>query len=240
MTTATKYKTYLKYKPSKSEWLDKIPENWEERRLKFLISQSITDGPHDTPEFILDGVPFLSVDGIQDDRLVFDGCRYISPENHAQYKLKCFPRKGDILLGKAASVGKVAIVDVDFEFNVWSPLALIRPNKSILPKFLYYSLKSSYLQDQIFILSTSNTQHNLSMDDIPELWISLPDILTQKNISDYLDKATVDLDQAITKIVGTNTLFDKNININKSFLGLVKEYKQGLITSAVTGKIMVS
>lgn len=220
MTTATKYKSYPKYKPSQSEWLDNVPEKWAEKRLKFLISQKITDGPHDTPEFILEGVPFLSVDGIQDDRLVFDGCRHISPENHAQYKQKCFPRKGDILLGKAASVGKVAIVDVDFEFNVWSPLALIRANKQVLPKYIYYSFKADTLQDQVLVLSTSNTQHNLSMDDIPELWLTLPNTEEQKEIITFLDHETEKIDEMVGK--------------KQKMTELLKEKRQALITRAVT------
>ena len=217
---ATKYKPYETYTKSGIEWLDAIPNNWELKRLKFLISQHITDGPHDTPEFIDEGVAFLSVDGIQDDKLVFEGCRYISKEDHVRYSVKCSPQKNDILLGKAASVGKVAIVDVDFEFSVWSPLALIRPNKSILAKFLYYSMKSGYLQDQIFILSTSNTQHNLSMDDIPELWISLPNLETQKRIVEFLDRETAKIDEMVAK--------------KQKMMELLKEKRQALITHAVT------
>lgn len=220
MTTTTKYQTYPKYKTSDTEWLDQVPKNWSEKRLKFLISQKITDGPHDTPEFVLEGVPFLSVDGIQNDRLVFDGCRYISLENHAQYKIKCFPRKGDILLGKAASVGKVAIVDVDFEFNVWSPLALIRANKQVLPKYIYYSFKADTLQDQVLILSTSNTQHNLSMDDIPELWLTFPNIEEQKEIITFLDHETMKIDEMVSK--------------KQKMMELLKEKRQALITHAVT------
>ena len=226
MTTATKYTTYSKYKHSQTEWLDQVPQNWNEKRLKFLISQKITDGPHETPEFITEGVPFLSVDGIQNDQLVFDGCRYVSLENHAQYKLKCFPREGDILLGKAASVGKVAIVDVDFEFNVWSPLALIRVNKQVLPKYIYYSFKANTLQDQVLILSTSNTQHNLSMDDIPELWLTYPKIEEQKEIVAFLDRETAKIDEMMKKV---------EAQIKK-----LQEYRQALITSAVTGKIRVN
>jgi len=220
MTTATKYKTYPKYKPSQTEWLDQVPENWDEKRLKFLISQKITDGPHETPAFILEGVPFLSVDGIQNDQLVFEGCRYISLENHAQYKLKCFPRKGDILLGKAASVGKVAIVDVDFEFNVWSPLALIRANKQVFPKYIYYSFKADTLQDQVLVFSTSNTQHNLSMDDIPELWLTFPNIDEQKKIVAFLDCETAKIDEMVAK--------------KQKMIDLLKEKRQALITHAVT------
>jgi len=216
----SKYQPYAQYKPSQSEWLDKVPEKWEEKRLKFLISQKITDGPHETPKFISEGVPFLSVDGIQNDRLVFENCRFISQENHTQYKLKCFPRKGDILLGKAASVGKVAIVDVDFEFNVWSPLALIRANKKILSKYIYYSFKANTLQDQVSIRSTSNTQHNLSMDDIPELWLTFPSVENQKVIIAFLDCETAKIDQIIDK--------------NNRLVKLLQEQRQAIITRAVT------
>jgi len=214
------YQSYPKYKPSDTDWLDQIPDSWEEKRLKYLISQKVTDGPHETPEFIADGVPFLSVDGIQDDRLIFDGCRYISPENHAQYKIKCFPHKGDILLGKAASVGKVAIVDVDFEFNVWSPLALIRANKQVLPKYIYYSFKANTLQDQVFILSTSNTQHNLSMDDIPELWLTFPNNKEQSKIVSFLDRETEKIDEVMEK--------------KQKLIELLLEKRQAIISQAVT------
>lgn len=215
-----KYKAYPKYKDSGIEWLGKIPEEWEAKKLKFLISQKITDGPHETPEFIDEGVPFLSVDGIQDDKLIFEGCRYISKRDHDQYKSKCSPQKNDILLGKAASVGKVAIVDVDFEFNIWSPLALIRANKKILPRYIYYSLKSDFLQDQVYILSTSNTQHNLSMDDIPKLWFATPNVKYQQKIISFLD--------------GKTAKIDKLVRNNKKQIELLKERRQAIISQAVT------
>lgn len=215
-----KYKSYSKYKDSDIEWLVEIPKEWEVKRLKFLISQKITDGPHETPEFIDEGIPFLSVNGIQDDKLIFEGCRYISKRDHDQYKSKCSPQKNDILLGKAASVGKVAIVDVDFEFNIWSPLALIRVNKKILASYIYYSLKSDFLQDQVYILSTSNTQHNLSMDDIPKLWFATPNIKCQQKIVSFLDDKTAKI--------------DKLVRNNKKQIELLKERRQATISQAVT------
>jgi type I restriction enzyme S subunit len=123
-----RFKPYPAYKDSGVEWLGEVPVDWEVRRLKTLISEPITDGPHETPEFLLEGIPFLSVDGIQEGELVFDGCRYIAEAAHKEYRRKCAPRREDILLGKAASTGKIARVKVDFEFSVWSPLALIRAN----------------------------------------------------------------------------------------------------------------
>ncbi|MBC7609597.1 MAG: hypothetical protein H7228_08505 [Polaromonas sp.] len=120
------YLTYAKYRDSGFKWIGNIPESWEVRRLKNVLDSPITDGPHSTPEFLYEGIPFLSVDGIQDGELQFEGCRYVSIADHQHFAKKAAPRKGDVLLGKAASTGKIAQVKVDFEFNIWSPLALLR------------------------------------------------------------------------------------------------------------------
>ena len=52
------------YKDTVSSWLGDVPTTWQVRRLKTVIAQPITDGPHETPEFLSEGIPFLSVDGI--------------------------------------------------------------------------------------------------------------------------------------------------------------------------------
>jgi len=62
--SARRYKPYPEYKDSGVEWLGEIPAGRDVRRLKRLISDPITDGSHETPQFLIDGVPFLSVDGI--------------------------------------------------------------------------------------------------------------------------------------------------------------------------------
>jgi type I restriction enzyme S subunit len=221
-----KLKPYPKYKDSGNAGITVInmnpslPNHWNIRKLKFLLRKPVTDGPHETPEFIDEGIPFLSVDSIQDGKLVFENCRYITEEDHLRYKQKCNPQKNNILIGKAASIGKIAIVDVDFEFSTWSPLALLRPNQSILPKFLEYSLKSDYCQDQIDLYATSNTQKNISMDDIPRIQIIIPSIADQQKIANFLDKQTAKIDPMIEK--------------DKKLIALLKEKRTALINHAVT------
>jgi len=58
-------KKYDNYKDSGIEWIGEIPEHWISIPMRFLLRQKITDGPHETPQFIAEGIPFLSVDGIQ-------------------------------------------------------------------------------------------------------------------------------------------------------------------------------
>lgn len=198
-----------------------IPDNWDKLKIKRLLLSKVTDGPHETPEFIDEGYPFLSVDSIVDGKLIFEGCRYISEEDYKRFKLKCNPQRDDVFMGKAASIGKIAIVDVDFNFSIWSPLALLRPNKNIiLPKYLEYSLKSDYAQDQIDLYSTSNTQKNISMDDIPRIELFVPQIEQQNQIVNYLDKKT--------------SMINETINKNKQLIELLEEKRITLINEVVT------
>ena len=213
-------------KPSGVEWLGDVPEPWEVRRLKSLLAARVTDGPHTTPTFLSEGIPFLSVDGIQHGELVFDNCRYVSPEDHAEFQEKAAPRRNDILLGKAASTGKIARVKVEFEFSIWSPLALIRPRASLVHSaFLEYALKDVSAQAQVEILCTSNTQKNISMADIPRLTVPLPPLHEQGAIVEHLHKATADIDTAIDR--------------TRRELELIREYRTRLIADVVTGKLDV-
>lgn len=217
----SRYKPYSSYKESGVEWLGEVPEHWNVKRLKNVIRAPITDGPHETPIFINEGIPFLSVDGIQDGELTFEKCRYISYEAHQSYSKKAYIQLDDILLGKAASIGKVARVKVDFEFSIWSPLALIKPKLSeIKPSYLEYLLKSTLTQYQIQQLSTSNTQQNISMGDIPKFVFSLPAIEEQTAIVNFLDRETSKIDILISK--------------QERMIVLLNEKRSALISHAVT------
>ncbi len=153
------FQRYPEYKDSGVEWLGEVPAHWGVLRLKNVLAQKVTDGPHTTPVFIDEGVPFLSVDGIQNGELVFDGCRFVSEDDHAEFKRKASPRRNDLLMGKAASTGKIARVKVDFDFSIWSPLALIRIDRNAaLPEFVEYILKSKATQAEIDNYCTANTQ----------------------------------------------------------------------------------
>lgn len=215
-----KYLAYPDYNTSEVEWLDSVPSHWDVQPLKFMTSSKVTDGPHETPKFTESGVPFLSVDGIQNNKLVFEGCRYISIEDHERFKIKCCPKVGDVLLGKAASVGKVAYVDSDIEFNVWSPLAVITPKKLSLGKYLYYCFQSSLLQVQCEVYSNANTQKNLGMSVIDNLMFAVAPENEAIKIANFLDHETAKIDTLIEQ--------------QQKLIQLLKEKRQAVISHAVT------
>jgi len=215
------FPAYQEYKKSGVAWIESIPKHWTSIRLKNILKQKITDGPHSTPIFTSEGVPFLSVDGIQNGELIFESCRYISPADHAEFKRKALPQKNDLLMGKAASTGKIARVKVDFEFSIWSPLALIRIDKNFsVPEFVEYALKSRMTQAEIDTFCTANTQKNISMDDIPRLSIFHPPLKEQKAIALFLDHQTTKIETLISE--------------QEKLVGLLKEKRQSFISHAVT------
>lgn len=133
-------------------WIGDIPAEWRLPPIKRIVSTKVTDGPHETPDLEDDGVQFISAEAIKNNRIDFNLRRgFISLELHRQYSQKCNPRRGDILVIKSgATTGNVAYVDVDFEFSIWSPLAVLRCAERIaFYKFVYYVLLSDVFRKQV-------------------------------------------------------------------------------------------
>ena len=219
----------VEMKDSGIEWIGEIPKHFQRIRLKHLVSTKITDGPHETPEFIDDGIPFLSVEGVVGNKIDFNRIRgHISSDLHELYSRKCKPQKYDVLLVKSGSTtGKSTIVEVDVDFNIWSPLCILRSNRSkIDPFFLFNSVQSRYFTIQVETNWSYGTQPNIGMGVIEELWLVVPPLNKQLEINEYLMKKTKKLDQLIDK--------------HSHQVSLYKEYRQSLISSVVTGKVRVT
>lgn len=169
---------------------------WEQRKLRNLLEQPITDGPHETPELYNSGIPFISVDAIVDNKIDFTKMRgYISKEYDDICAKKYKPQINDVYLVKSgATIGKVAIVDTYDDFNIWSPLAAMRCGSITNPYFLYILLQTQDLQSQVFNKASHGTQPNLSMRQLEQFTCKVPKIEEQKLISRFLKQ----LDDVIT------------------------------------------
>lgn len=119
---------------------------WEQRKLIDLLNQPITDGPHETPNLVEKGIPFISADAIVDNRIDFSRKRgFITEEYDLQCRKKYGPELYDVYLVKSGStVGKVAIVETTKQFNIWSPLAAMRCKGKTNPYFLYFLFQPAF------------------------------------------------------------------------------------------------
>ena len=149
---------------------------WEQRKLIDLLDQPITDGPHETPNIVDDGIPFISADAIVDNKIDFTRKRgNITEEYDLQCRKKYKPEFHDVYLVKSGStVGKVAIVETTQRFNIWSPLAAMRCKKNSNPYFLFALLQTKENQAQVKDKASNGTQPNLSMRALEQFDIVSP------------------------------------------------------------------
>lgn len=221
----------VEMKDSNCKFLGKIPSTWEVCKTLYVLSMPITDGPHTTPQLYDDGIPFVSAEAVScgNGYIDFSHIRgYISDSFYNECCKKYIPQRDDIYMIKSgATTGKVAIVNTDVKFTIWSPLAVFRVNKKkVLPYFLYYSLQSSYYQLQVQDKWSFGTQQNIGMRMLEKLILCYPSIEEQAKIVAFIKKNVDNFDSAISNCQRQITL--------------LQERKQIIINEVVTGNVKVS
>ena len=215
-------------KDSGIDWIGQVPQGWGVKPIKYVVATPVTDGPHETPLLCETGIPFLSAEAVKNGVLDFNYKRgYISLQDHERFKKKISPKKDDIFIVKSgATTGNVGIVNTDEVFDIWSPLALIRCKKNLaVQKYIYYYLISNIFKAQVEFNWSFGTQQNIGMGIIENIKLILPPLSEQINISDLLDKKTVQI--------------DKLIQIKNQQIDNINKQRQTLIYDYVTGKRMV-
>ena len=210
-------------KGSDIEWLGYIPVNWNIHSLKRVLSTPITDGPHETPILYDEGIPFVSAESVKGGVINLDYKRgYISLEDHERFQRKVSPKKGDIFIVKSgATTGNIGLVITDQVFDIWSPLALVRGDSSVVEQeFLYYLLLSNIFRVQVEQGWSYGTQQNISMKTLGNIKIIVPPLEEQKIIIKYLHNKCTQIDTIIAK--------------EQSVIEKMQEYKKAIITQAIT------
>lgn len=196
---------------------DKVPalrfkgftDEWEQRKLLDILEQPVTDGPHETPNLVKKGIPFISAEAIINNQIDFNKKRgYISVEYNKQCNKKYAPKIYDVYMVKSGStVGKVAILETNRIFNIWSPLAAMRVNHKNSPYFLYYLLQTDMLQEQTQNKSKGGTQPNLSMRVLEKFSTYYTNVEEEKKIANLL--------KVVDKLISLQQRKEKQIKLLK-------------------------
>jgi type I restriction enzyme S subunit len=217
-----RYQTYPEYKESGSKWLDEVPSGWKVTALKHVLVTPITDGPHSTPTFLDEGIPFVSAEAVSGGYINFNKIRgYISEEDDVFFSQKYRPQRNDVYMIKSgATTGITAIVETDKRFNIWSPLAVMRCKDRYNSYFLLNYLRSDTFQNSVQLSWTFGTQQNIGMNILENLTVCYPPFEEQQKIANFLDHETAKIDTLIAK--------------QEKLIELLKEKRQAVISHAVT------
>lgn len=99
---------------------------------------------------------------------------------------KSKPKINDILLTKDGTLGRLAIVDQE-NICVNQSVAVLRPNKKIIPQFLYYLLSSPYYQKTMLNDSDGSVLKHIYITRVKKMDVQIPDLTHQKKIIQILE-----------------------------------------------------
>lgn len=131
------------------------------------IAEYITDGDHQPPPKSISGIPFITISNIdQNNRIDFSQSFYVDKDYYHRLKNNRKPRKGDVLYTVTGSYGIPVLIDFDKEFCFQRHIGLIRPQKGISSKWLYYLLQSPAFYQQALRVSTGTAQKTIPLSGL--------------------------------------------------------------------------
>jgi type I restriction enzyme, S subunit len=141
------------------------------------------------------GVPFLSVKDIKATGISFNGCRYITQEQHQEFCRRCAPAKGDVLYTKVGTTGVAKAIDTDREFSIFVSVALLKLGPNVSPDYLEKALNSGVCRAQAANLTQGMANRNLVLQDLKRIEVPIPPPSNQRWITVILNKQMSEVDR---------------------------------------------
>ncbi|CAA6800705.1 MAG: Type I restriction-modification system, specificity subunit S (EC [uncultured Sulfurovum sp.] len=182
---------------SKSVFIDMFgdpvenPMGWTDSRLGELI-HSAKDGPHESPKYSDEGIPFLSARHVRPNKMIWNDLKYIDRETAERYWKKCKPEIGDILYSKGGTTGFAVSVNTDKDFAIWVHIALLKPiHENVNYIWLERMLNTSYCYSQSQHLTKGIANKDLGLKRMVNIKMYLPPIDLQNKFAKTIQKIEI-------------------------------------------------
>jgi len=206
----------VKMKDSGVEWIGEIPESWNTTKLKHTCEIIYGISPPETT-YNDKGLGVELVNGpVEYSKTDFGYTRSLKWTTEP----KKFCKKGSLLFClRGSTTGRMNITHKDLSIG----RGVCSINSKGSQWYLIYSMfiLRIYIQKQI----SGSTFPSVVKEDVDNFTICNPPINEQKEIVEYLDKHTKEIDDLVS--------------MEQNKIELLKEYRQSLISEVITGKIKV-
>ena len=194
-------------KDSGIEWIGKIPEHWDVRRLKYVAErhcQKVTD----------EVLPYIGLENIES----FSE-NYIETDNEYDISQAQICSVGDVIFGKLRPyLGKARVIKS--EQCCSSEFIVLRGGEA--PSYLRYLMLSNWFIEIVNASTYGTKMPRANADFIMNMQVIVPPIIERKEIECYLNTKCTEIDNLIS--------------IKLSKIDSLKEYKKSIIYEYVTGK----
>lgn len=207
-----------------------IPSNWKWVNLSSLCSV-ISDGTHQTPKYVGNGVPFISVKDISSGVINFSDTKFISYEDSKELNKKIAPESGDILICRIGTLGKaVKIPSGCKQFSIFVSLGLIKPLNKEISDFIVTVINSAYGFNWIQLVKVGGGTHTykINLGDLRKFIIPLPPLAEQKRIA-------AKIEELLPLVEKYKKAYSELEILNSKFSG---DMKKSILQYAIQGKLV--
>ena len=185
-----------------AEFENGIPKGWKVEKLgKFCF---VTDGTHDTPVQVEDGIPLVTGKAVRNGEIDFSVPYNISKEDHEKIKRRSAIKTGDILFSNIGTVGNSCLVNYERDFSVKN-MIILKPNKEYESQYLYQLIINDSTQNLFQNQTNGSSQQFIGLDFMRKFKILIP----KQNIMEQFGKIENSFSQEII------LLRNKNKNLAK-------------------------
>ena len=213
-------------KDSGVEWLGQVPEHWQKKILKYIVSQQGGGTPDKSNLSFWDGdIPWVSPKDMKVDYISTSQDK-ITVKAIEQSSTKLVPIGSVLMVVRGMIlIHSVPVALTQEAVTINQDMKALIPNNDLDSEYFLYLLKGlkDYLLD--YVETSGHGTKCLGSDDFMNMPLFLPNVEEQKNIVQY--------------IKNKSEVFDSLINKAESAIQLMQERRTALISSAVTGKIDV-
>ena len=204
----------VEMKDSGVEWIGEIPSHWGLSKLGFLSK------PVQGIQVDVENQLYNQHEGSERFIRISDYTMEEEPRYIDSYPESSIVNEEDLVMVRYGS--KSGKVYSGIKGVICNNVFRIEHNEKLYTKFLSYFLNQESFYNQIEMSRDNNTLPQVSHGLYKEMKITLPVILEQHQIVEYLDEQT--------------QIIDNTISIEEKRIELLKEYRQSLISEVVTGK----
>ena len=213
-------------KDSNVDWIGDIPKHWIISKFKFVSTLYTGNSLNENQKLQyqsknLNDIPYIASKDIDLDRQTINynnGLRI--PIKNNQFKIA--PIGSFLMVVEGGSAGrKLAFLEEEVCFV--NKLCAFYSTENT--KFQYYFVQSQNYQNK-FKSTISGLIGGVSISNLKNFELPLPPLLEQEEIVKYLEDKT--------------RLIDQKVFFEEKRIELLKEYRQSLISSVVTGKVHIT
>lgn len=166
-----------------------IPDSWCWVRLPQVLKK-LTDGTHHSPPNGPSGdFMYITAKNIKNDGVMLDEITYVSTRVHEEIYSRCDPSYGDVLYIKdGATTGIATINQLKEPFSMLSSVALLKPTKAILSRYLLWAMRSPFFYSETRDAMKGAAITRVTLSVMAASLIPLPPLAEQKRIVAKVDE----------------------------------------------------